>query len=354
MNHIAVMPETFRPKGIFVHWWVTQKGKEKISKSKGGAEHIAKAAQTYGVDAMRLYYTHVGSPFVDIEWDTDTVLKYKTKITGIYKLFLQVTSLDGSKNEHLDQWLISMMNRRVQQITDAFNHFDLRVASNLIFFDMQKDLQWYLKRGGDHKPTLNRFLENWLLLITPVTPHLAEELWHRTHDSFVSCALYPKVNDDEFSDTDEVGEYLLSRLIDDAQEIVKVTKITPKHLYIYTSPPWKQEVYRRAIDLADEGNLAVGPLIKELMNDPAHRAHAKELSQFVGKLPSDIKKLNDQDKHRFLLKLDEKASLQQSKDYLEQVFSCSVTIFSADDAERYDPAGKARFAVPLRPALYFE
>ena len=354
MNHVAVMPEAFRPRGIFVHWWVTQKGKEKISKSKGGAEHIAKAAQTYGVDAMRLYYTHVGSPFVDIEWDTDTVLKYKTKITSIYKLFLQVASLDGSKDEHLDHWLISMMNRRVHLITEAFDRFDLRVASNHIFFDMQKDLQWYLKRGGDHKPTLTRLLEIWLLLITPITPHLAEELWHRTHNSFVSCAPYPTVNDEEFSEKDEVGEYLLSRLIDDAQEIVKVTKINPKQLFVYTSPPWKQEVYHRAIKLADKGILVVGSLMKELMSDPAHKSHAKELSQFVGKLPGEIKKLNDQDKQRFLLKLDEKASLQQSKDYLEQVFSCSITIFSADDADRYDPAGKARFAVPLRPALYFE
>ena len=48
MNHVAVMSEAKRPKGIFVHWWVTQKGKEKISKSKGGVEHIAEAATKYG------------------------------------------------------------------------------------------------------------------------------------------------------------------------------------------------------------------------------------------------------------------------------------------------------------------
>ena len=30
MNHVAIMPKDKRPQGIFVHWWVTQKGKEKI------------------------------------------------------------------------------------------------------------------------------------------------------------------------------------------------------------------------------------------------------------------------------------------------------------------------------------
>ncbi len=85
MNHVAVIPQGKRPRGIFVHWWVTSKGKEKISKSKGGAEHIAEAATKYGVDAMRLYYSHIGSTFVDIEWDSEKVTKYKNRLANIYK-----------------------------------------------------------------------------------------------------------------------------------------------------------------------------------------------------------------------------------------------------------------------------
>ncbi|MBW1933606.1 MAG: leucine--tRNA ligase, partial [Deltaproteobacteria bacterium] len=69
MNHVAIMEERHRPRGIFVNWWITQKSGEKISKSKGGAVPIPDAATRYGVDTMRLYYAHIGSPFVDIEWD---------------------------------------------------------------------------------------------------------------------------------------------------------------------------------------------------------------------------------------------------------------------------------------------
>jgi len=158
MNHVAVMPENKRPQGIFVHWWVTQKGKEKISKSKGGAEHITKAANTYGVDAMRLYYAHVGSPFVDVEWDTEIVTKYKNKIANIWKLMQQLSTGKDTKNENLDNWLISTINRRIQNIVDAFESYDLRVASNEIFFECQKDIQWYLKRGGGNKQLLKKFV----------------------------------------------------------------------------------------------------------------------------------------------------------------------------------------------------
>ncbi|MCK5112993.1 MAG: class I tRNA ligase family protein, partial [Thermoplasmatales archaeon] len=135
MNHVAIMPEKKRPRGLFVHWWITQQGKEKISKSKGGAEPILEAATTYGVDAMRLYYAHVGSPFVDVEWNSDIVIKYKNRIANLWKLIQQLSGKEEAANENLDNWLKSTLNRRIQKIDDAFRNFDLRVASNEIFFE---------------------------------------------------------------------------------------------------------------------------------------------------------------------------------------------------------------------------
>jgi len=204
MNHVAIMPKDKRPQGIFVHWWVTQKGKEKISKSKGGAEHIAKAANVYGVDAMRLYYAHVGSPFVDVEWDPEIIIKYKNRIANIWKLILQLSNMKDMKNENLDNWLTSILNRRVQKITDAFGNFDLRVASNEIFFECRKDIRWYLKRGGSNKKILDSFVNTWIKLLAPVTPHIAEELWHFKKEGFVSNEPYPRFNPSEISEKDEV------------------------------------------------------------------------------------------------------------------------------------------------------
>jgi leucyl-tRNA synthetase len=144
MNHVAVMPKDKWPRGIFVHWWVTQKGKEKISKSKGGAEHISEAATTYGVDAMRLYYAHVGSPFVDVEWDPEVVTKYKNRVANAWKLITQIGKLKDKSDENLDNWLKSTLHRTIKKTTDAFEIFNLRVATNEIFFEFQNQIQWYL------------------------------------------------------------------------------------------------------------------------------------------------------------------------------------------------------------------
>ena len=354
MNHVAIMPNNKRPRGIFVHWWVTQKGKEKISKSKGGAEHIAKAAQTYGVDAMRLYYAHVGSPFVDIEWDSEVVMKYKNKIANVWKLIMQLLKIDKENNKNLDKWLQSILNRRILKIADAFENFDLRVASNEIFFECQKDIQWYLSRGGGNKQLVYSYVSSWIKLITPFTPHLAEELWNLINIGFVSNEAYPIFNKNEISQEAEVGEYLLLSVVEDINEILKVTKIKSNKICIYISPNWKIKAYRKAISLCEDNKLNVGVLIKEIISDPKMKIRAKEVSQFVSKLPGEIKKLNINDKNRYLVKFESLDYLINAKQYLSNLFECDIEIFSADEENVYDPANKIRFAVPLRPAIYIE
>lgn len=355
MNHVAIMPEDKWPDGIFVHWWVTQKGREKISKSKGGAESITEAATIYSVDAMRLYYAHVGSPFVDVEWDPEVVTKYKNRIANIWKLIKQIRKIKEKTDENLDSWLRSTLHRTIKKNLDAFENYDLRVATNEIFFEFQKHIQWYLKRNGGNKKLLNEVVSNWIKLMSPITPHLAEELWISLGEKeFVSLASYPKYDPKTLSEKAEVGEYLLSKIVEDTNEILRVTKIKPKKIYLYTSPKWKQELFRKALELSKEDKLEMSVLMKTAMADPNLRKQGKEVSNFAGKLVGEIKKLNENDRKRYEIQIDEKLYLEQASGFLKKEFSADVQILCADDKDIYDPAKKARYAVPLRPAIYIE
>jgi leucyl-tRNA synthetase len=355
MNHVAIFPEQKRPRGLFVHWWVTQKGKEKISKSKGGAEPILEAALTYGVDAMRLYYAHIGAPFVDVEWDSETVMKYKVRVQQLWRQF---TSLDKSKDvpqESLDRWLRSVLARSATKVHDAYEAFDLRVASNETFFEMPRDLQWYVKRGGTNAVLVNEFLDAWVRLATPITPHLAEELWaFLGHEPFVSTHSFPVEAMEHVSEADEAGESLLIHAMDDISEILKVTNITPKKISIFTAPAWKQKVLRIALILEEKGQLSMNILMKEIMADPELKKEAKAVSAYASKLAGDIKKMSEADRRHYQVTLHEAAYLRGAKKFLESTFSCPIDIWSADDQARVDPAGKAKNAVPRRPALYIE
>ncbi len=59
-------------------------------------------------------------------------------------------------------------------------------------------------------------------------------------------------------------------------------------------------------------------------------------------------------KRNTLQKLNEKDYLKSAEEYLKKLFSCEIKIFSADDKDIYDPEGKIRFAIPLRPAIFIE
>jgi leucyl-tRNA synthetase len=355
MNHVAIMPKEKWPQGIFVHWWVTQKGKEKISKSKGGAEHITEAATIYGVDAMRLYYSHIGSPFVDIEWDTEIVIKYKNRIANLWKLVRQVDKIVNKTDENLDNWLRSILNKTIKNILDAFEIYDLRTVTNEIFFEFQKHLQWYINRGGANKNLLKKTVSDWIKLMSPITPHLAEELWNINGEKeFVTLEKYPVFNPKDIFEKDEVGEYLLLRIIEDVNEILKITKITPKKLHIYTSSKWKQQLIIKALELEKQNKLDMNNLMKLAISDPELKKQAKDVSNYAGKLLGEIKKINENDRQRFLIQLDEKIYIEKALTFLEKELSTKINVYSADDKNIYDPANKKKFAVPLRPAIYIE
>jgi leucyl-tRNA synthetase len=246
------------------------------------------------------------------------------------------------------------MNRHIQSITTQFNSYNLRVAANEIYFEMHKTLQWYQKRGGGNKEILQWFIEHWIRLMTPITPHIAEELWHQTQENFVSNMDYPTFDSSEISEKDEVGEYLLSQLVQDTQEILKVTKMTPKKICYYISPAWKKKVMLKAIDMAKDGSVNIGKLMKEIMKDEQLRSHGKQVSKYVGKLTKEINKIQESDKKRYQIAINEKQYLKETISFLTDMFHCDIEIYNATDQNRYDPQQKARFAAPLRPAIYVE
>ena len=62
--------------------------------------------------------------------------------------------------------------------------------------------------------------------------------------------------------------------------------------------------------------------------------------------------LNENDKIRYLTELDGAEYLENAKNYLKDIFSCEIEIYSGDEKNIYDPANRARNAIPLRPAIY--
>ena len=72
-----VFPASLEPRAICLHFLKARRVLQDKAAPDHGRNASLGAAARYGVDPMRLYYCHVGSPHVDIEWDPEIVLDYR-------------------------------------------------------------------------------------------------------------------------------------------------------------------------------------------------------------------------------------------------------------------------------------
>ena len=353
MNHRAILPDDMQPKGIIVNWYVTGKNKDKISKSKGGAQPIPGAVAKFGADSMRLYYAHVASMFVDVEWDEDLVFTYKQKLENIMSSVEDLINAEADvPSGDIDAWLLSRFNTHVSEIRAAMDRYDLRQMATVVYYDMSNDMRWYARRGGKNRDTVMQALRIWINAMMPITPHVAEELWSEAgFEGLVSEAQFPEADDSKRNAAAEYGEGLVEEVIGDVNEIKKMAKTEVSKAVIYTTPMWKVGVMKDAIAMAEAGNLTIPDLTKRCMADENLKKRGKETSDFVKKISVDLMRSNLKDK-KALADLDEEALLKSAKDFIASETGMETEIYGADEENKFDPSNKARVAVPGRPAIY--
>ncbi len=334
MNHVAILKPEHWPKGIFVNWFVTGKG-GKISKSKGGASASPQeAAAKYSVDALRFYYAHVASPFVDIEWREGIVTDYKKHVENLVSTVEKLSSFNGV-DFGIDEWMNARLDKHLREYHEFMNEYDFRKAINSVFFDLLKDLQYYEKRGGNSRKTAERVIEVLLKTMAPFTPFVCEELWQRTgHDGLISASEIPTpeaVNEEALE-----REEIVKRVEEGINNIMKITRVKPSKITLFVAPEWKRKALVKALELGSPKQ--VMSLMEEFKE---HKAAAKFL-QFVSKKYHELRKPLSFD--------GELKALEEAKDYFEKTFNAEVVVMNAGESGHE----KALNAVPGKPAILLE
>lgn len=347
MNHAAVLPEHM-PKGIFVNWWISGKA-GKMSKSKGGAEPIPDAASTYTVDGLRLYYCHIASPHVDVEWDTASVFNSRKSVERAWYFANELLEMQGGEKP-IDAWLGSRMHAHVRKAGLMMDDLKLREAANIIYFDIYNDLKWYLRRGGNNSGLLKRTVSAWVRMMAPFTPHMAEDLWESAGNSeMVSVARY--TNPEEFRQdaAADIAEEYAVKVLGDISDILKMTGVEPKRICLYTAHAWRYEVQR----LMTTEKMDMGAVMKHAQTVPELKPLSKEIGAFASKLMKDIKRFGEGGASAFTRDA-EMAALNSSREFLANEFGCEVAIYSGDEPDFYDPKNKRGVAVPGKPGIHVE
>src|SRR5690606_2636597 len=190
--------------------------------------------------------------------------------------------------KQIDRWILSRLQNYIRETNSALYSIQTREAIQNSFFLLINDVRWYQRRGGE--TLLYYVLDNWVRLMAPFTPHLCEEIWEAMgHEDPISLAQYPLYNKDLIDDGAELAEEVIKGTLEDIEEIIRVTKMTPQTVHLYTAPAWKAETVRCACNMQLEGSLEVGTLIKALMANPDLKRFGKEIPKFVQKLVPEFK-----------------------------------------------------------------
>jgi len=357
-QHVAMFPPEQWPKAIGVNGMLMIEG-NKMSKSKGNFVTLKSAVEQYGADATRCALLLGAEGMDDPDWRSENGRELRSKLETWYRLIENIAE-SGKKEEtgHLEDWLISTLQRRIKAATENLEVMKTRTALDIALFEIWNDFRWYLRRKGKaYAKALSEVLEIWLRLMTPFAPHICEESWNKIGKrSFISQASWPQYDKTKINVKAEEMESLVKNVLEDTQNIMRATKITPSRIYYFVAAPWKWKIYLTALEKSLQSNITVSELMKELMKNTEIRKVAKKAAKFVAQIVEEINRAPRDRKRRLLeaAALDEKAILEDAKEFFKREFSAEIHVYKEDDPERYDPKKRAQLARPYRPAIYIE
>ncbi|NJD78618.1 MAG: leucine--tRNA ligase [Candidatus Methanoperedens sp.] len=351
-HHVAIFPEAYWPRTIAINGFVSLEG-QKMSKSKGPLLTLKSAVKEYGADITRLYILSTAEHVQDADWRAADVDSTRKQVERFYKTAFDIIRSDDKDDLKLiDKWMLSRLQYRIRETTDALDKMQTRRAVQNAFYLLMNDMKWYERRGG--KAARRDILGTWVRLMAPFTPHICEELWNELGSGFISLAGFPVQDAALINKGAELAEEVTANTLRDIEEILRLIKIKPKKIVLYTAATWKNTVLRKGITMKKENTLDMKNFMGALMSDPAMRAHGKDIPKFAQKVITDIQGMDSEMMNTLIeVDFDEISALREAREFLSQAVDCSIEIYSEDKPE-YDPQKKSRFAAPMRPAIYIE
>lgn len=173
---------------------------EKMSKSKGNVVNPDDIVEQYGADTLRLYEMFMGPLDASIPWSEEG-------LGGAHKFINRVWNLLIDENDNLrdrvttinNHDLDKIYNETVKKVTEDYEamHFNTAISQLMVFVNNAYK--------ADSLPL--EYVEGLVKLLSPVIPHITEELWSKLgHVGSIAYAKWPTYDE--------------SKLVEDVVEIV--------------------------------------------------------------------------------------------------------------------------------------
>lgn len=188
-------------QNLFNQGMILGENNEKMSKSKGNVVNPDDIVESHGADTLRMYEMFMGPLDASIAWSNNGLDGSRRFLDRIWRLLTDENgNIAGNiiETDDLAQ-LEKIYHQTVKKVTENFEELKFNTAIS--------QLMVFINEAYKAEVMPKVFIEGFVKLLSPVAPHIAEELWEQLgHTDTITYETWPAYDE--------------AKLVDDEVEIV--------------------------------------------------------------------------------------------------------------------------------------
>ncbi len=204
MRDIGIVTSSEPFKALLSQGMVLKDG-TKMSKSKGNTINPDDIIKKYGADTLRLFIMFAAPPEQSLEWSDSSIEgshKFLKRLWAFTYKIINRNDEINKKNNQLSKKTLTKIHKTIEKVSkDMFDRQNFNTAIAAVM-ELSNDLIKYEQSDESDKGVCNEGLKVMLKLLSPITPHITQELWIALgNNNLIMNESWPIVNPEALVET---------------------------------------------------------------------------------------------------------------------------------------------------------
>lgn len=233
---------------LFNQGMILGKGNEKMSKSKGNVVNPDDVLESHGADTLRLYEMFMGPLDASIAWSENGLDGSRRFLDRVWRLMVnEKGELSNKITKENDHTLDKVYHETVKKVTEDFDnlHFNTAISQMMVFINECYKAEKLPKS----------YMEGFIKLLSPIAPHISEELWETMgYSNTITYEPWPTYDE--------------TKLVEDEIEIVVQIMGKVRAKLLVSKDISKEELEKKALENEKIKELTAGKTIRKVIVIP--------------------------------------------------------------------------------------